>query len=248
MKIGFLLTAYNQHEYIHDCLKDLISFAREGGHLISCVSVPFAEYEDFYQKEDGTKAIVEDYYAHQQIDFLYTEPEYISEARARTMALQPLLDCDYVMLIDADEIYSRDDLKKIFKFVGDSEFITWWTVPLKNYVGEGYSEEPFSPPRIFKTKIGNVVLDKFYHDNEVLYRDGDQFMNFEGMTKAEIPNSLVWIPHYSWLNNERSKQKCEYQKRRWGADFCSYKWDNGVVFNEDYYKKFNKVMPKIKPL
>lgn len=247
MKIGFLLTAYNQREYIEDCLKNLVKFAKDGSHLISCVSVPFSEYEDFYTEEDGTKSIVENHFKEGNIDFLFTEPEYISEARARTRALQPLLDCDYVMLVDADEIYSYSDLEKIFEFVENSEFITWWTIPLKNYWGEGYIKEPFSPPRIFKVNIGNIKLDKFYFDNEVLYSDGKNHFSFEVMSKSDIPKSLVWIPHYSWLNNEKTRLKCIYQEKHFahGAG-CSYKWGgNGIEINEEYYKKTGQKKPTI---
>jgi hypothetical protein len=248
MKIGFLLCAYNQEEHIFNVLNPLVKFAKENGHLISAVSVPFKEYQGMGIERDSTTDILKERLLWRDIDYLIDEPQFISEAEARTLALKPLLEekCDYIILADGDEYYQYEDFNKIVNFIARNEFITWFSIPLKNYVGNGYLEEPFCPPRIFKTEYQGYKLDRFYHDNEVVYLGMDSERTHEQFAKKQIPQDLVFIPHFCWQNNEKSRQKINYQTIRWGKDFCSYKWEDGQVkFNEDYYKKMGLRIPKL---
>jgi hypothetical protein len=53
------------------------------------------------------------------------------------------------------------------------------------------------------------------------------------------------IQHFSWLNNEKSKKKCEYQKRHFSG-VCGYKWnekENKLEFNELYYRSIGQFIP-----
>ena len=200
------------------------------------------------QEEDGTLEYVRSLHKGDSIDYLIDSPQYISEAEARTLAMKPLLaeNCDVVFLIDADEFYQYEDLIKIEKFVENNEFITWFKIPLKNFVGEGYLEEPFCPPRIFRTESNGFKLDKFYFDNEVVYLSDSEQRTHEQMSYKSIPKDLIWIDHFCWTNNEKSRGKIAYQEKHFshGAG-CSYKWDDGVKFNEEYYKKIGSNPPKI---
>ncbi len=250
MKIGILLTAYNQKEYIDDCMEGLIAFKESNYVTISCVSVPFKEYKEISSEDDGTRDTVAHYHERGYIDYLFTHPDFISEAEARNLALQPLLDsgCDYILLVDADEIYDNKHLKDIFEFVDSCEFIAWWTIALKNFWGEGYIKEPFCPPRIFKTRLeSGLKLSKFYFDNEVFYSNSEHNISFENLPKQDISKEVAWIPHYSWLNNEKTKTKIIYQEKHFshGAG-CSYKWgENGIEINEEYYRKTGEKKPTI---
>ena len=61
-----------------------------------------------------------------------------------------------------------------------------------------------------------------------------------------IGQNVAWIRHYTWLNNERSKKKVEYQKARGWT--CSYEWDyneNKLKFNAEYYKKEKLPFPHV---
>jgi len=245
MKIGFLLCAYNQEEFISDCLKELVEFSSTNGHVISAVSVPFKEYENMGIEEDSTIPILQRELEDGAIDHLFTSPKHISEAEARNLALKPLLEeeCDVICLIDADEMMTYKDLKNIFNYVEYSEFIDWWAISYKNYVGNGYLEEAFTPPRIFKTKIRKGKLKEFYFDNDVIYDTKFGDVNYKTLSNKVIPKEIAWPDHYSWTNTEKNKQKIEYQNAHFGL--CSYKWEDGVVFNDEFYQKTGQVKPKI---
>jgi hypothetical protein len=245
MKIGFLLCAYNQEEFIHDCLRDLVKFSKENGHVISAASVPFKEYEDMGVEVDDTTEILRKKVGG-DIDYLVDSPQFISEAEARTLALKPLLEegCTYVHLIDSDEVYSYDNLNNIVNYLARDEFIDWYSVCLKNYVGEGYLEEPFTPPRIFKVKSRKGALTHFYFDNDVIYGE----VSYKGLSNKVIPKEIAFVPHFSWTNTEKNKAKIAYQSRHFSHFAgCGYQWDEerGVVFNEEYYKKTGQPMSKI---
>jgi len=250
MKIGFLLCAYNQEEFVHDCLKDLVKFSKENGHIISAVSVPFEEYKDMEVEPDDTTEILEQRLIDRDIDFLVDKPKFVSEAEARNNALQLMLllgDVDAVWMIDSDEIYQYEELEKIQNYVENSEFIDWFTIPFKNYVGEGYLEEPFTPPRIFKTKTRGMELSHFYFDNDLVYKRGDEEVNYKSLSSKNIPKETVWIKHLSWTNTEKNKSKILYQQKHFAPTGCSYEWDDkkGIVFNDKYFQLTNQQKPKI---
>lgn len=250
MKIGFLLCAYNQEEFISDCLKELVWFSLEGGHVISAVSVPFKEYENMGIEEDSTISILQQELEDGAIDYLFTSPKHISEAEARNLALEPLLadGCDLICLVDSDEIHTKEGLEKIFEYVESSELIDWWSISYKNYVGDGYLEEPFTPPRIFKTKIRKGELKEFYFDNDVIYdvKFGD--VNYKTLSNKVIPKEVAWIIHKSWTNTEKNKNKILYQESHFSHGLgCSFKWDDekGIIFNDEFYRKSGQVKPKV---
>jgi hypothetical protein len=244
MKIGFLLCAYNQEEFIDDCLEDLVKFSTKNGHIISAVSVPFAEYKDFEVQADSTTDILRERVQCGDICFLVDSPAYMIEAEARTAALKPLLGCDLIWLIDSDEKYSYEQLNNIVNFVINSEFINWFSVSLKNYVGDGYLKEPFTPPRIFNNKIKNGKLSHFYYDNDVMYDTKYGQVNYKTLSSKVIPASVAWVDHFSWINTEKNKLKCDYQNKHFGH--CSYKWEDGEVkLNDDFYHRNNLIKPNI---
>jgi glycosyltransferase involved in cell wall biosynthesis len=245
IKIGFLLCAYNQEEFIGDCLKDLVKFSTKNGHLISAVSVPFAEYKDLEVQVDSTTDILRKRLLSGDIDFLTDSPDHMAEADARTAALKPLLDCDLIWLVDSDEIYSYEQLNDIANFVENSEFINWFSLSFKNYVGEGYLKEAFTPPRIFNTKIKNGKLSHFYYDNDVMYDTKYGQVNYKVMSSKLVPASVAWIDHLSWTNTDKNKLKCDYQNKHFGH--CSYKWEDGqgIIFDDNYYKKTGELKPEI---
>ena len=247
MKIGFMLCAFNQEEFLDGCLQDLVPFCKEYGHIISAVSVPFLEYKDKGIKYDGTTSILKGKLKNGDIDYLVSDPKYITDAEARNFALKPLLenDCDLIFLIDSDEKFSKLDLENIINYVENSEFIDWWAISYKNYVGNGYLIEPFTPPRIFKVNARGLKASHFYFDNDLLYisKDGSE-LNYKSLSNKVIPQSIAWVPHFTWTNTERNKLKIEYQNVH--NHGCSYKWEDGEVkLNDDFYHRNNLIKPNI---
>ena len=254
MKIGVIFTAFNTEEYIAESLKGLID-ARQNkldGHefFMVAVSLPFKDFP--IENRDNTQEILKNYYNAKLIDELIIEPEFIKETEARTLALKKLIDnnCTFSWQIDSDEFYSIDHISKIIKFLEFNKLCAWFKVSYKNFVFDTntYLIEPFIPARIHRLKFHDanikIIADSFYDDNNILYKENDGNVLFwdSGMPNMTIPKNYVWIPHYCWLSNERSKKKIDYQMKRWGR--CSYKWENGLIFNREYYKSINQPLPE----
>ena len=127
-------------------------------------------------------------------------------------------------------------------------------ISLKNHVFDldHYLEEPFCPPRIFKTNINNnLFLEGFYWDNDMCYKtkeDNNSLVSYEAIEELEIiPKEVAYIPHYTWLNDKIGKRKVEYQHKHFGH--CSYKWNEEkecIEFDESFYKNQNLPIPKVK--
>lgn len=248
MKWGILLTAFNCADTLEQCLTPWIELKDELGLVISAVSVPFAEYKDMAVPVDNTRDILEGYLARREIDFLFTEPDYLGEAAARSLALNPLLsiDVETVQLLDGDEVMEPKQIRAAYKFVEKSEDVCWFSNHFRNYIGDGKGYvEGFCPPRFFRTKCGNLSLNRFVWDNDPVYRreDGVEF-DYRNLPASVMPKNLYYPRHYTWMQNERSRLKIIYQTKHFGH--CSYKWEDGEIkFNPDYYKKIGKPIPEL---
>ena len=252
MKIGFLLCAYNQEEFIHDCLRDLVKFSKENGHIISAASVPFKEYEDMGVESDDTTNILKERLFWMDIDYLIDEPKFISEAEARTLALNPILEeeCTHLFMLDSDEIFSYEQLNNIVNFIAKDPFIDWYSISYKNYVGNGYLEEPFTPPRIFKVNVKGGKLKEFYWDNDLVYEIDGEKVDYKSLSNKIVPKEIANPDHFSWTNTEKNKSKIKYHEIHFGppkGTGCSYKWDEtqGIIINPEYYQKIGQTPPKI---
>ena len=261
MKIGCLLCAYNMAEYVDDCLSPWI-FAKDdklGGNefVISAVSASFAEYKDAGIKEDNTKERLRWHYNQGNIDYLSDNLEWVSEKEARNAALKPLLQvgCDLIIMVDLDEVYSIQDIENIFNYVTLEKWISSFSVCLKNFVFDDKTHllEPFCPNRIWRVNTNGYKLRECIYDNNMSY-EGDVVYNahFEHRVIGEkdlphkvIPQRVAFVKHLTWMNNEKSRLKRDYQIKRWGV--CSYKWDdtNGLSFDEEYYKKLGQKVPAV---
>jgi hypothetical protein len=257
-KIGVIFCSYSLPEYIHDSLHPWIE-AREkkiGGNdfVISAISVPFKEYKDKAEEDVESPKILQEYKDKGLIDYFFTEPKWEEEKTVRNTALNPLLEiekCDIVWIWDVDEFTNVGEIEKTLKFVERNPLTCWFRGSLKNYVfsDKEFLTEPFNPARIYRTKYNSYRLHGFRYDNEVIYhgtitRDIQDYEYFSSLT---IPKNLVWTRHLTWISNERTRKKLEYQQMRWGSDLCSYRWndsENKLEFNPLYFKRFGKPIPE----
>jgi hypothetical protein len=186
-------------------------------------------------------------------DFLYVQPEgvYESEAEIRDKGLQYLLkqDCDYIILLDGDEVYREEEIVNALDFAYSEPLISWFNIEFKNLTfDENKYTKGFSPPRIFKVNSGEYKLNNMYWDNDVSYVDGRMNqVDYKNLSSKKIPVSLCNPEHYTWLNNERSRKKIAYQEAHFkqGAG-CSFKWgENGLEWNEDYFTKTGQEKPEL---
>lgn len=243
MKYGIIYCGYNTEEYIHESLAPWVG--REDC-VISAVSVPFNEYsqQEFY--EDRTTLILHNYLNEKKIGYLTTFPRFIKEHEARNLALRKIKEpVDAYFLVDSDEVYSKEDITRIFEFV-ETNPVCWYSVALRNFVFDTntYLEEPFTPPRIFRTNFLGLTNPSFVWDNDMTYNHQEGRFVHTSIVGLDIPKEVAWVDHYSWLNNPISQRKVKYQTAHFKG-ICSYAWDEekGLIFNEEYYK--DKEKPKL---
>lgn len=244
-------------------------------YIISAVSVPFEEYRDIVLTPDDTTEKLKFLADSGKIDNLVSEPKYVKEHIARNSALQFLLkaDVDYVILWDGDECPQVKQLEAIIAFALRDSYITWFAVSYKNFVFDEktFMVEPFMPPRIFKVFSNGYRLKEFYWDNDIHYVEntGDQFKvitegktdaqlfakselfeekkSYKNMSSATIPDGVAWINHYSWIDNDKTKAKVEYQNKHFQGR-CSFsvnKSSNKLEFNEIYYRSLGRFSPLV---
>lgn len=231
MKIGVIFTAYNMADMIHQSLHGWSEAKKNclNGHeyLICGISIPFKKFKD--PVKDNTLQILWDHINRGTLDNLITQEEPLLETEARTLALKYLMskDIDVIIQVDADEFYSQKDISNIFSFVEKNSFISCFKGSLKNYVfnEKTFFKKPFNPMRIHRVKTKNgLVADAFWDDNNLLYKDGSGYVADNNLPNTTIPQSVAWVKHMSWLSNERSKKKIEYQTSRGWK--CSFKWND----------------------
>ncbi len=271
MKIGVIYCCYGNPQYIDDCLKPWIEAKKTNDILIAAVHGQFKEYHDLGIEDKDLKTIEKLHVENlcNRLDYLYIQnwdhvihnaifPEqkieniYQTEAEIRDKALQWLLkqNCDYIWLLDNDEFYTVEQIDRIIKYINYNPFITWFSIPFKNYIFDGkHWIDNFCPPRIFKT-ITNFIIDyklnKCYWDNDFEYVDkSEKSVSYRNYASKSIPKSQAHIKHLTWLNSN-GKQKVEYQQKHFGH--CGYKWNEEkqqLEFDLDYHKKYNIPLPEV---
>ncbi len=233
--VGVIWVGHNCAEYLngpHGCsLRPWMEAKQQrlGGHewKICAVSVPFQGFDQ--QPPDGTWEILRAKHAERFVDHLVTSDYPITEVVARQQALKVLMEmgCDTILQADADEFPATDQIERIMGFVGKS-LAPCFKLSLRNYIFDThtYLVEPFTPMRIHRVTFpGGWRAAGFWDDNNV------QYVNRDGGVKRDVdfacvtvPKTVAWISHITWISNERSRKKSEYQQLRWGR--CDYRWDD----------------------
>lgn len=250
MIIGVIFVGFNTSEYLDRSLLPWVN-ARQthlDNHefLISAVSVPFLGFE--IDKVDDTTKRLKDFYSSGQIDHIICDRNPMHETDARGLALNWLVNkgVDALILVDSDEIWTPIQIVETFRFVQSNPFMTWFKVCYKNRVfsENQYLAEPFCPPRIFRCQKPRAI--GFWDDNNVEYLDNGKKQLDRAYPNLTIPQNLVWVDHFTWLNNYRSKVKISYQRsRNW---VCSFAWDNpqgGLIWNKDYFLARGESIPLV---
>lgn len=239
MKLGIVFCAYNEKEYVLESVNAFIEAKKRHNIVIADVSIPFKEYNktEYSILEDGTVKIIIDLANQGLIDKVFIEPKFILESEVRNLALEYLKEqkCDYIFIVDADELYSQEDIDKIVNFIKFNNLIDCFKINFKNYIFDGNEWiDGFCPFRIFRT-LASGGIKEFYWDNDVIFHSGKKH---EELSTIIIPKNISHIKHMTWVNN-KGKRKVEYQMKHFGL--CSYKWNEKkqtLEFNEEYYNKY----------
>jgi hypothetical protein len=248
MKIGIIYCAYNCKKFVEESIIPFIE-AKEKGIInsICAVSLPFAEYINISDTNDGTTELLLDLYKKDKIDYIFTQPKHIQEHAARDLCLQYLkiMNMDFIWLIDGDEFYSIKNINDIINYIKETSYI-WYSINFKNYIFDGKKWiDGFCPPRIFRSNFENYYIHKFYWDNDILYLNNHEHINYKNLPNTSIPKEIAHIKHMTWLHSN-SKEKYEYQIKHFGH--CGYIWNyekKEIEINKEFYIKNNIPIPKI---
>lgn len=240
MKIGILGAFYNCAKDVPKVLSPFLG--RE--FVLSACNIQFSEFSPTPDEEtfDALMSVPETIY-------IATSPVPLKEHEARSMAMNYLLeqDVDYIWVLDGDEFYTREEVDRIvYLLAKNSPWVhVYYSIAFKNYVFDGKCWiAGFRPPRIFSNRICGG-LDKFFWDNDVLYKDGTAYSNHREIQEYQIPTSVAHVKHMTWLHSN-GKEKVEYQLKHFGA--CSYRWDdkeNLLKFDEMFYARQGKQIPEL---
>ena len=244
-KLGIILSAHGLVEYVKPCIDPWLVF----NIPIACASFQFENFE----KQPNESCINElKKYLPEECIF-HDKDRTLKEHEARNIPLEYLknnTETDTVLILDVDEFYSEKEIENLLKFINSEDFswVAWAKINFKNYILDGKCwTDDFCPPRVFKTNYQDYTLDKFYWDNDIIYSDKNSAStDYKQLSSIIVPKSAVHPRHMTWLNNERSKNKIEYQEKHFGK--CSYRWNNlkkCIEINEDFYKKSGQIPPTI---
>lgn len=257
LSIGIIYVGFQCEDLIQKSLTPWINArsARLGGvdWKIAAVSVPFEGFNHGDEPMDQTHKILLDHATYSEIDYLTIDSKPMKETEARGVALHALVtkfQVDILWMVDADEDYSLADIHAILTFVKVNPWVAWFRVSLKNMVftERQYLREPFTPPRIHRVYLPGLRASGFWDDNNVYYKGGwdhseaiQRDIDFASLT---IPENVAWITHFTWLSDDRSRRKVEYQLSR---GWCpSFKWDyvaNRLEWNPEYYARHGLPFP-----
>lgn len=247
MKIGIILTGYGSVEYVEKCLSPWIEFRRINPDTKICaVSVLFDKFEPL--PDDGTQAAFVKLKSQNDIDNIILGPSPTSEVEARTSAAQWLIKngSDTLWQVDLDEFYTVEQIERIIKFINRDSFITCYQLSLKNYIftERQFLRKAFTPMRIHRVVSGDFLFGGFYDDNNGFYLLQDKRVKDISLASKLIPETVAWIKHITWLSDERSRRKINYQTARgWN---CSFTWrNNKLEFNEKYYLDSGQLIPEV---
>ncbi len=250
MIIGVLACGFNCSEYFNQVLEPWIQYKKKHSNLIiSAVNGAFKENQVL--PNDNTKELMLHAFNTKQIDHVAFPVGSFDEAAMRNVALSPLLvaKVDYIILLDFDEIYTLEQIEKIFEFIARDPFTTWFKIHFKNYIiDKKHYILNFCPPRIFRVNMDHIFLSHFYYDNDPIYKGAAREYSYKEWSSMEIPVAVALVNHFSWVGSpERLQQKLKYQNAHFNG-ICSYKWDdekNQLALNLDFYKKYNVPIPTI---
>lgn len=266
-KFGLIFCAYGIPEYVENSispwvkLKDKLNITITTCHGLFKESFENGVIDNDFETLNKLSLLQ----AQAKIDYLYVQnhygmdsawdvKKYETEAKIRDYCLQYLLknNVDYVILWDLDEFTTEQEIENLINYIQKTEnkFYYSFNIEYKNLVfTENQYIEGFTPPRVFKVDTGPYKIKEIYWDNDVSYvgkaaGDVQSYKNFAAKT---ISKGVIYPLHKSWLSNERSLIKQNYQKKHFGH--CGYKWNydkNELEFNLDFYKKHNVPLPVVK--
>lgn len=220
LKIAATIIVFNGDEVLEECLTQIYPFMSQILISEGCVSY-FAE-KGFASSTDRTNEIIHS----------FPDPENkikikhgtYHEKREQSNALMDQLDplTDYVWQIDADEVYSKENIEKIIKVLEEEKPFSMGVRSFTFFGGfdriiGGFEMQNDNFLRIFKASpqccYGNHRPPGLIHP--VARPQGDHISSDDLYEKTG-----AFFHHYSYVFAEKVKQKIEYYKARVSRDNC----------------------------
>lgn len=214
MKIGIIYTSYNCEKYVDESLEPWLRLKDEFNIIFAANSGMFRDYLSvgIEEKNEGTlRKILE-----KKLDFLITTSgkNLLGEDASRNMCLEYLKqqDCDILLLLDGDEIYTEDQIRGIFKFVEENPEYDGYSINFKNYtIRPGLFQYEYCHRRLLWMKR-NGGISHFHFDNYFHYVENAE------CNSICIPKNIAYVDHYSWVNTDsRVIDKISYQNYRYSG-------------------------------
>ena len=250
MKIGILLTCYNCEAYVDKCIEPWMNLKDRYNFVFSCNSGMFKDYFDLGIPENN-QVTLEKLIEH-KLDFLVTTSgrNLLDEDSSRNLSLDFLKkqDCDLLVYLDGDEIYTETQIISILEFIQNNPEFDQYVICFKNYtINQDLFLNNFIRKSIYWMKRYGGI-NRFYFDQDFIYNDPNSIYT----NTTVIPREIAFVDHYSWLSDDpRTRIKIKYQNTRYvghNSDIpenlrCSFVWDekrNKLDFNKDFWDHFRR--------
>ncbi|HEV2961257.1 MAG TPA: hypothetical protein VG649_05475 [Candidatus Angelobacter sp.] len=191
MNLAVCTIAYNELEWIQRCIRQFKPFV--GRHIVLVSSKPWFGAAG---KDDGTAEL-----ARNEGADVYVQ-HWENEAQQRNWGLARLMDFDYVLIVDADELYSRSGIEAMITSIERSrepyfrirEMRTYWKTP--DYV--------CAPIERWDAPVVAVDPKRVRFSKQ---RQIEHIIGTELPAASMLPGTLH---HMSWVkSNEKIKEKIE---------------------------------------
>lgn len=241
MKIGVIFSLYGCENYQDRCLSPWIKLRKELNLVLTGCNGMFNDFLNYGFEDRSHKSLIKA--IGKDLDFLIsTTGEHLwNEQNSKNYLLNYLKDrnVDLVWIVDGDEFYTEEDIKKIIEFINSNPDPDAYAVNFKNYtIRIPYWTEGFCRETIYWMNRNGGISD-FHFDVFARYNDGKTINETQNFVR--IPKKISYIEHNSWLSEDpRIPEKVVYQNGRfWGneGERCSFVYDEvrGLEFNEKFW-------------
>jgi hypothetical protein len=255
MKIGISSIGYESKELIEQCFVSWDKIKKDSTLIPEITDLKICFSHGCFEETaalgfpiystDGTYELIQEQKLNGIIDdlIIYDTPQKEYEMWTNNFKLlKEKYSIDLLIMVNVDEIWSVEDIKKLIKFITNNNLVDYFKINFKNYCID-YTTwvDDFIVPRVwFVNKNGG--LKRNYQDDLMEYEDGKKDIQCSHLI---IPKNLIFPKHYSWVGSkEYLQRKLKFQSLRYGM--CSYAWDeeiNKLKLNDEFYLKFNITEP-----
>jgi hypothetical protein len=256
MKIGISSIVYESRELLEKCFLPWNEIKKDKNLIPEITDIKICLGHGCFEEtfalgfpilsSDDTCEVAKDLKEKGEIDelIIYDTPQKEYDMWTNNFLKLKELDIDLLIMVNVDEIWTVDEIKKLIKFVKSNDLVDYFKVNFKNYcIDYNTWVDDFIVPRVWFVNK-NQGLKRFYQDELVEYNNGNKDIN---CSHLNVPNTLIFPKHYSWVGSkEYLQRKLKFQALRFGI--CSYSWDDKndkLQLNDEFYLKFNLQKPAL---